>query len=72
MDLITIFGVVAVTLMVVFYALEKKSRIYILGFSIACLLAAIYAFLVGAWPFSIAEIIWAGVALHRWKSKKIS
>jgi len=65
MDLLTLFGVFSVTLMVLFYALEKKSNIYILGFSIAYILAAIYGFLVGAWPFSIAEIIWSGVAFRR-------
>jgi hypothetical protein len=66
MDILTLFGVISVTLMVAFYALEKKSHLYILGFSIACVLAAVYGYLAGAWPFSIAEIIWSGVALRRW------
>ena len=66
MDLLTLFGVFSVTLMVIFYALEKKSNVYILGFSITCILAAVYGFLAGAWPFSIAEVIWSGVAFRRW------
>ena len=72
MDPLTLFGVVAVSLMVLFYALEKKSHLFILGFSIACILAAIYAFLAGAWPFSVAEIIWSGIAFRRWQTIKAS
>lgn len=72
MDPVTLFGVIAVALMVLFYALEKKSVIYIFLFGIACILAAIYGFLVGAWPFSIAELIWAGVAFRRWFLQKNS
>ena len=72
MDLLTLFGVAAVALMVLFYALEKKSPIFILWFSMACILAAIYAFLAGAWPFSVAEIIWSGIALRRWQNIKAS
>jgi hypothetical protein len=66
MDTLTLFGVFSVILMVAFYALEKRSNVYILGFSIACILAAVYGFLAGAWPFSIAEVIWSGVAFRRW------
>jgi len=36
MDALTLFGLVAVTLMLVFYALEERGRIYILGFAAAC------------------------------------
>jgi len=72
MDWLTLFGVFAVTLMVLFYALEKRSHIFILGFSMACILAAIYGFLVGAWPFGIAEIIWSGIAFRRWQTVKNS
>ena len=70
MDLLTLFGVVTVTLMVLFYALEKRATVFILGFSIACLLVAIYAYLAGAWPFSIAEVIWSVIAFRRWQSAR--
>ena len=72
MDFLTLFGVFAVAMMVLFYALEKRSPVFILGFSTACILAAIYAFLAGAWPFGIAEIIWSGIAFRRWQSVKNS
>ncbi|MBV9562487.1 MAG: hypothetical protein JOY90_18900 [Bradyrhizobium sp.] len=67
MDALTIFGLFAVTAMLVTYALEDRSPRYILGFAIACLLGGAYGFLQGAWPFGIVETIWAGVALRRWR-----
>ena len=67
MDALTIFGLFAVTAMLVTYALEDRSAWYILGFAFACLLGATYGFLQGAWPFGVVETIWAGVALLRWK-----
>ena len=66
MDALTTFGLVAVTLMLVTYALEQRSHWYILAFAAACALGSAYGFLQGAWPFGLVEAIWAGVALRRW------
>jgi hypothetical protein len=66
MDVLTIFGLFAVTMMLVTYALEEKSRWYILAFAVACALGSAYGFLQGAWPFGVVEAIWAGVAVRRW------
>jgi hypothetical protein len=66
MDMLTTFGLFAVTAMLVTYALEDRSAWYILGFALACLLGAVYGFLQGAWPFGVVETIWSGVALRRW------
>jgi len=65
MDTLTLFGLLAVTAMLVFYALEDRSSRYILAFAGACLLASLYGFLQGAWPFGLVEAIWAGVAVDR-------
>jgi hypothetical protein len=67
MDRLTSFGLFAVTAMLVCYALEARSRWYVLGFALACGLGSLYGFLQGAWPFGIAEGVWAFVALHRWR-----
>jgi hypothetical protein len=67
MDRLTLFGLFAVTAMLVFYALEARSRWFILAFAVACVLGSIYGFLQGAWPFGIVEAIWSGVALQRWR-----
>lgn len=66
MDSLSLFGLFAVTAMLVCYALEDRSRWFILGFAGACVLGSIYGFLQGAWPFGLVEAIWAGVALRRW------
>jgi hypothetical protein len=68
MDRLTIFGLFAVTAMVVCYALEDRSRWYVLGFAGACVLGSIYGFLQGAWPFGLVEAVWSVIALWRWKS----
>jgi hypothetical protein len=65
-DRLTIFGLVAVTSMLVCYALEERSPWFILGFSASCLLGSAYGFLQGAWPFGGVEAVWSLVALRRW------
>jgi hypothetical protein len=65
---LTIFGLVAVTAMLVSYALEKRSHWFILAFAGSCALGSAYGFLQGAWPFGIVEAIWAVVAIQRWRT----
>ena len=65
---LTIFGLFAVTAMLVTYALEKRSAWFILAFAVACWLGSAYGFLQGAWPFGIVEAIWGAVAVRRWWS----
>lgn len=71
MDPLTLFGLLAVTAMLVFYALEDWSPWYILAFAAACGLASVYGFLQGAWPFGVVEAIWAGVAVWRWRGRTL-
>jgi hypothetical protein len=66
MDWLTLFGLFAVTAMLVCYALEHRSHWFILAFAVACALGSIYGFLQGAWPFGLVEAVWAVVALRRW------
>jgi hypothetical protein len=70
MNNLTLFGLFAVTAMLICYALEKRSPRFILGFAVACVLASIYGFLQGAWPFGIVEAIWSIVALRRWAAER--
>jgi hypothetical protein len=67
---LTLFGLVAVTAMLVTYALESRSHWFILAFAAACVLGSIYGFLQGAWPFGLVEAIWAIVAVRRWYLRK--
>jgi hypothetical protein len=66
MKALTVFGLIAVTLMLIFYALERRSRWYTLAFAAACVLGSVYGFLQGAWPFGLVEAVWSLVAIRRW------
>ena len=65
MDRLTLFGLLAVTAMLLCYALEARSRWFVLGFAAACALGSAYGFLQGAWPFGLVEAVWSLVALRR-------
>ena len=67
MDVLTAFGLFAVSAMLVCYALEQRSRWFILAFSASCALGSVYGFLQGAWPFGLVEAVWSFVALRRWR-----
>ena len=66
MSRLTLFGLFAVTAMLIFYAFEKRSPWFILAFAASCVLAAVYGFLQGAWPFGFVESVWTFVALRKW------
>jgi hypothetical protein len=70
MDALTVFGLFAVTAMLVFYALEKRSPWFILAFAVSCVLASAYGFLQGAWPFGAVEAVWSVVAIRRWRTER--
>ena len=69
---VTIYGVCAVTFMMVMYALEARGRGFILAFAAGCVLSSIYGFLSGAWPFGVVELIWAGIAFKRWQATPLT
>jgi hypothetical protein len=69
MESLSLYGLLPVALMLVFYALEDRSAWYVLAFAAACVLASIYGFLQGAWPFGLIEAVWAGVAVWRWRKR---
>ena len=70
MDALSLFGLFAVTAMLVAYALEDRSPWFILAFAGACALGSVYGFMQGAWPFGLVEAIWAGVAARRWSIRR--
>ena len=66
MDRLTLFGLLAVILMLVFYSLEEKSPWFVFLFAISCALGSIYGFLQGAWPFGFVEMVWTVVVMRKW------
>ncbi|HMN73722.1 MAG TPA: hypothetical protein PKA55_17825 [Rhodoblastus sp.] len=69
MDLLTAFGLVAVSAMLVTYALEERAPVFTLLFALSCAAGSAYGFLQGAWPFGLVEAIWAAVAVRRWRGR---
>lgn len=63
---LTSFGAVAVTVMLIAYALERRSSWWVLAFAVACGASSLYGWLAGTWPFGVVEGVWALVALRRW------
>jgi hypothetical protein len=66
MDGLTLFGLFAVSAMLVCYALENRGHWFVLLFAVSCALGSAYGFLQGAWPFGGVEAVWSCVALRRW------
>ncbi len=69
MDALAAFGLFSVSAVLACYALEDRAHWFVLAFAVSCALASAYGFLQGAWPFGIVELIWAVVALHRWRNR---
>jgi hypothetical protein len=61
----SIFGSVAVTVMMLSYALESRSKWFVLLFVAGSAATAIYSALVQAYPITAVEAVWAGIALRR-------
>jgi hypothetical protein len=65
---VTIYGVGAVSFMMLMYALESRGRAFIGLFALGCVLSSVYGFLSGAWPFGVVEAVWTFVAIRRWQT----
>jgi hypothetical protein len=66
MSLTTLFGVLALSFMMLMYALEHRHPAFVLAFALGCALASVYGFLSGAWPFGAVEAIWCLIAVRRY------
>jgi hypothetical protein len=67
---LTLFGVSALSFMMLMYALERRHDGFIIAFACGCALASVYGFLAGTWPFGVVEAIWAVVALNRYRARR--
>lgn len=63
---LTLFGAGAVSIMLLSYALETRSHLWVLVFALACMASSLYGWISGTWPFGVVEGIWALVAFRRW------
>lgn len=65
--MVTVYGVVALTFMMLMYLFESRGPLFVLAFAAGCALSSSYGFLAGAWPFGVVEAAWTVVALRRWR-----
>lgn len=70
--MLTIFGAVAVTVMMVAYALERRAPAWILVFAVACAASSLYGWLARAYPFGVVESVWAVIAFRRWLTARVT
>ena len=63
---LTLFGFVAIVIMLVAYILEDRSPVWIFIFATACVASSLYGWMAGTIPFGIVEIIWAAFAYRKW------
>jgi hypothetical protein len=64
--MLTVYGVAALSFMMVMYVFERRGHVFVLAFALGCALSSVYGFLSHAWPFGVVEAIWTAVALHRY------
>ena len=63
--MVTVYGVVVLSFMMVMYALERRHVYFVAAFAAGCALSSSYGFLSGSWPFGVLEAIWCIIALRR-------
>ncbi len=65
MSAVTVYGVIALSFMMLMYALESRGRRFVALFALGCVLSSVYGFASGAWPFGVVEAIWSLIAVRR-------
>lgn len=63
--MITLFGSIAVAIMMLSYWLEPRSKWFVLLFAAGWAATSTYGGLVAAYPITVIEAIWAVIALRR-------
>ena len=63
--MLTVFGFIAVTIMFLSYWLEQRSKWMVLIFAAGSALTSLYSGIAGVYPITVAEALWAAVALQR-------
>ena len=63
--MLTIFGSLAVTIMMVAYWQEPRSKWFTLAFAVGSAATSAYSGLVEAYPITVIEGLWSLVALQR-------
>jgi len=68
--MLTIFGVIAVTIMFLSYWAEERSRWFVLFFAVGSGMTSLYSGLEEVYPITVIEGLWALVALQRFVKRR--
>ena len=63
--MVTLFGSIAVGLMLLSYWQESRSRWFVLLFAAASAATSVYSGIVAAYPITVIEALWSVAALQR-------
>ncbi|MDE0823137.1 MAG: hypothetical protein OSB07_04085 [Dehalococcoidia bacterium] len=63
--MLTIFGVIAVSIMFLSYWAEERSKWLVLVFAIGSGMTSLYSGIEGVYPITVIEGLWSLVALQR-------
>ena len=67
--MLTLFGSVAVAIMLLSYWLEPRSKWMVLVFAGGSALTAAYSGLAEVYPITVIEALWTGIALQRFRRR---
>ena len=68
--MLTVIGSAAVTVMMLSYWLEDRSRWFVLSFAAGSAATAAYSAFVGAYPITGVETVWAVIAVQRYLRRR--
>ena len=68
--MLTLFGFIAASIMMLSYAFESRSKWLILVFAAGSTATAIYSAMVDAYPITVIEAIWSVVAVRKFLIKQ--
>ena len=68
-EMLTLFGSVAVAIMFLSYWLESRSKWMVLVFAGGSAATAVYSGLAGVYPITVIEALWSLVAVQRFLNR---
>ncbi|MCH7733662.1 MAG: hypothetical protein IH868_04790 [Chloroflexi bacterium] len=67
--MLTLLGSIAVSIMMLSYALESRSKWYVLIFAGASAATSVYSGFAGVYPITVIEAIWSVIAFRRFTTR---
>jgi len=61
------FGFITSVLTLLFFLHQRRYRRAVLALAICLAALSVYAFLQGAWPVGIVEVVWSAATFARWR-----